>query len=103
MVSIADGGASGPDLNPTDNTATDTTPIANDPQADLQITKTDGQTSVHPGNVVTYTITVTNAGPNAVTGAAFTDNVPASLSGVSYTTAVLAGRCHADSGTGNNI
>src|SRR6185369_7877640 len=60
-VSIADGGDSGPDLNPANNTATDTTPIVNNPQADLRITKTDGKTSVQPGSVVSYTITVTNA------------------------------------------
>src|SRR5262249_18578355 len=75
-VTIGDGGDSGPDLNPADNTATDTTPIAVNPQADLQITKTDNLTAVTPGQTVTYTITVTNAGPNAVTGAAFTDTAP---------------------------
>src|SRR5204862_1149937 len=87
-VSIADGGTGGPDLNPANNSSTDATPILINPEADLQITKSDGVTSVTPGALVTYTVTVTNAGPNAVTGTAFTDNVPASLSGVSYTTAV---------------
>src|SRR5262249_50101294 len=74
-VSISDSGASGPDLNPANNTATDTTPIVIQPTADLQITKTDNVTTVTPGQTVTYTITITNAGPNAVTGAAFTDDV----------------------------
>src|SRR5262249_23123213 len=46
----------------------------------------------------------TNAGPNMVTGAAFTDNVPASLLGVSYTTTVSGGATLTPtSGTGNSI
>src|SRR4029453_10421910 len=102
--STPDGGARGPDLNPAKNTATDTTPIANNPQADLVITKTNGLTSVQPGSVVTYTITVPNAGPSAVTGAPFTDNVPPSLTGVSYTTAVSGGAAVTPvSGSGNGI
>jgi uncharacterized repeat protein (TIGR01451 family) len=108
-VTISDSGASGPDLNPANNTSTDTTPIANNPEADLQITKTDNLTTVTPGQVVTYTITVTNApipnvAPTAVTGASFSDPVPASLSGVSYTSVVSGGATATPaSGTGNNI
>ena len=60
-------------------------------------------TSVTPGTLVTYTITITNAGPN-VTGAAFTDNVPASLAGVTYTTTVSGGATVTPgSGSGNAI
>src|SRR5262249_9547538 len=73
-VSMAAGGESGAALNPANNTATDNTPITINPQANLQITKTNNLTTVQPGGVVTYIVTVTNAGPNAVTGAAFTDN-----------------------------
>src|SRR5262249_45480697 len=103
-VSIADSGSSGPDLNPGNNTATDTTPIANNPQADLQVTKTNNVTTVQPGHVATYTITATNTGPNAVTGASFTDNVPASLSRVNYTPAATGGATATPgSGTGNTI
>src|SRR5262249_457134 len=40
-VTINDGGDSGPDLDPNNNTATDTTPVFVQPEADLQITKTD--------------------------------------------------------------
>ena len=103
-VSIADGGTSGADLNPANNTATDTTPILITPEADLQITKSNSLTSVTPGSLVTYTVTITNAGPNAVTGAAFTDNVPASLTGVTYTTTVSGGATVTPgSGSGNAI
>jgi uncharacterized repeat protein (TIGR01451 family) len=72
--------------------------------ADLQITKTDNTTTINPGAVDTYTIRVTNAGPQAVTGASFSDPVPASLLGVSYTTSVSGGATATPaSGTGNNI
>ncbi len=57
------------EINPANNTATDTDTVSGTPQADLQVTVTDGQTSATPGGAVTYTIVVTNAGPNTVTGA----------------------------------
>jgi uncharacterized repeat protein (TIGR01451 family) len=70
--------------------------------ADLAITKTDGQTSVFVGDAVTYTIVVTNNGPNAVAGAAVTDVVPANLAGVTWTCVASAGAsCAAAGGTGN--
>jgi titin len=70
--------------------------------ADLSITKTDGQTSVVPGSQVTYTITVSNAGPSGVTGATVNDNFPASLSNVTWTCTASAGSsCGAATGSGN--
>lgn len=45
--------------------------------ADLAITKTDGVTTAVPGGSVTYTITASNAGPDAVTGATVADTFPA--------------------------
>lgn len=48
--------------------------------ADLSVSKTDGLSEVAPGEVVTYTIGVSNAGPSAVPGAGFSDPFPASLS-----------------------
>ncbi|WP_224372498.1 Ig-like domain-containing protein [Hyalangium versicolor] len=68
--------------------------------SDLGITVTDGVTSIIPGNTVTYTITVTNNGPNAVTGASVTDTFPAALTGVGWTCAPAAA-CTTTSGTGN--
>jgi len=71
-------------------------------QADLSITKDDGVASIHPGDVVHYTITVGDAGPGAVALAPVTDNVPAALTGATWTcTAPGGSACGAASGTGN--
>ncbi len=58
------------------NTATDTNTIL---VSDLSITKSDGVTTVAGGQTLTYTITVSNAGPGPVVGAAITDTPPASI------------------------
>lgn len=68
--------------------------------ANLGITITDGVTSVSPGQAVTYTIVVTNAGPNAATGAIVTDSMPAALTGVTWTCSPALS-CGAASGSGN--
>ncbi|MBK6798618.1 MAG: DUF11 domain-containing protein [Acidobacteria bacterium] len=73
------------DPNPGNNTATDTDTPA--PQADLSITKTDGQTTAVPGQTVTYTIVATNNGPSDVTNATVVDTLPATLSGATWTCA----------------
>jgi uncharacterized repeat protein (TIGR01451 family) len=67
------------------NTSTDDDPLV--PQADLQVTKSNGVNGLTPGTVVTYTIVVTNAGPSAVTGATVTDTLPVALTGASWTCA----------------
>ena len=60
-----------PDPTPGDNTATDIDPIVARP--DYVITKTDGVTSAKPGDTLTYTITVTNAGTRNGTGVMVSD------------------------------
>ena len=45
-------------------------------EADLQITKTDGETEAIPGLPVTYDIAVTNLGPSDVAGALVNDLLP---------------------------
>ncbi len=55
--------------------------------ANLSITKTNGVTTVHPGDAVSYSIVVSNAGPSAVAAAPVTDSVPASLTGVTWSCA----------------
>ncbi|MDG2382715.1 MAG: SdrD B-like domain-containing protein [Pirellulaceae bacterium] len=61
--------------------------FANLPSTDLSIVKTDGATSAIPGTEITYTITVENRGPMDVAGATVTDNFPATLENISYTSA----------------
>lgn len=76
--------------------------LANTPQTDLTITKTDGKTTVVPGSTNTYTIVVTNAGPNPVTGASVVDNFPSAFTGVSYTATATGGASgFAASGSGS--
>ncbi len=88
------------DTNPNNNSATDTdTPF---PISDLAITKTDGQTTVIPGNALTYTIVVTNNGPTFAAGATVVDNMPAAFLGAAWTVVYAgAGSSGPASGSGN--
>jgi large repetitive protein len=70
--------------------------------ADLSVTKTDAVDSVVAGLTDTYTITVANAGPSAVTGASVVDTFPTALTGVTWTCeATDGGTCAVASGAGN--
>lgn len=51
--------------------------------ADLSVTKTDSPDPVIAGNNLTYTITVTNNGPDAANAASWTDTLPAGTTFVS--------------------
>jgi uncharacterized repeat protein (TIGR01451 family) len=57
------------------------------PQADLQTTKTAMPTTATPGDVVTYTVTVTNDGPFPAASVHVTDEIPA---GTTFVTGSLA-------------
>jgi uncharacterized repeat protein (TIGR01451 family) len=91
------------DSNPANNTATDTDTI--NPNANLAITKTDGRANITAGSTVTYTIVVSNAGPDASNGSIVTDTVPATVTGVTWTCGTPTGgaTCGAASGSGNAI
>jgi len=78
-ASASDTGANGPDPSPDNNTATDPDSVTAAP--DLAITKTDGQTSVIPGQQLTYDLTITNNGDQGATGVFVTDTLP---SGVTF-------------------
>ena len=70
--------------------------------ADLSITKTDGVAGVTAGGPVAYTIVVSNSGPDPATGAAVVDNLPAALTGATWTCLATAGSsCGSPSGSGN--
>jgi uncharacterized repeat protein (TIGR01451 family) len=91
------------DSDTSDNTARDDDTI--NLNTNLSITKTDGLTTINPGATETYTITVTNNGPDVANGAIITDTVPASLSNITWTCVSLGGgaTCGAASGSGNAI
>ena len=88
------------DPTPGNNSATDTdTIVAN--QADVAITKTDGQASDIPGTSISYTIVASNAGPAAASSVAIADTFAATLTGVSWTCVGAGGGTCAANGTGN--
>ncbi len=88
------------DPTPGNNSATDTDTLT--PQGDLSITKTDGATTEIPGTTVTYTITVSNAGPSTATGATVADTFPATITGVAFTSMASGGATgNTAAGSGN--
>ena len=86
------------------NTAAGSATLTVNPLADLGITKL-GPASVATGAAVNYTITVTNAGPDAANGATFADTVPAGISSVSALCTGAAGgaACGAMNVVGNSV
>ncbi|MGN8551424.1 UNVERIFIED_CONTAM: GEVED domain-containing protein [Microbacterium sp. SLM126] len=75
--------------------------VAIAPAADLAVTKTDGRTLYGAGTSTVYTVTVTNNGPSAVTGATVSDPLPSGITTSSWTCSTTAGgSCGASSGTG---
>ncbi len=80
-----------------------TTPVAT--RVNLGVTKSDGVTLVTAGNTTTYTMLVSNTGPQAAINATVTDNLSAAISGATWTCSVagqsVAAACGALSGSGN--
>lgn len=71
------------------------------PGADLQISKSDGQTLVQPGQALLYDIYVANAGPSAVSGARVQDTPPATLGNAIWScTPILLAQCGSSAGVG---
>ena len=73
-ASVADDGTRGPDPTPGDNTDTDVDVL--DATPDLVLSKDDGKTYVSPGELVTYTVTISNVGSLGATGVQITDTLP---------------------------
>src|SRR5204863_374648 len=85
------------------NSSTDTdTPTL---VSDLAISKTDDSATYTPGTTVTYTITVTNNGPSDAVSASVADSIPATLTGVTWTstTTGTASVTSGASGSGNSL
>ena len=70
------------DPTPGDNTAS---AVVNVPDADLEVTKTVNTATPTLNGAATFTVTVTNHGPNAATGVSVADTLPAGLTLVSAT------------------
>jgi uncharacterized repeat protein (TIGR01451 family) len=88
------------DSDPADNSATDVDAVL--AVADLSISKTDGRTDALPGDTVTYTIDIANAGPSQALGALVRDTIPAELSAATWTCLATAGSsCGATAGSGD--
>ncbi len=72
-----------PDPNPSNDSDTDVNTLA--PETDLAITLGNGTAAVVLGDLVTYTIVVSNPGPSVVPAAVVSDVFPTELTGVSWT------------------
>lgn len=70
------------DPDPTNNVATEITAV--NTSADLSVTKVSSPNPVLSGNVLTYTIVVSNAGPDTAQNVTLTDTVPSELTGVQF-------------------
>ncbi|MFI6324752.1 DUF6923 family protein [Nonomuraea sp. NPDC050556] len=71
--------------------------------ANLKVTKS-GWSRIGAGSAQSYRLTVTNAGPSAVTAAKLTDTVAAEYTGVSWSCAATGGAaCATSSGSGNAL
>ena len=88
------------DPTPGNDSATDSDTVLT-PNVDLSISKDDGVTSAVPGQVLTYTIEVTQAGPSDAPSSVVTDGFPAGLSSISWTCAASAGSVCTAAGTGD--
>jgi uncharacterized repeat protein (TIGR01451 family)/MYXO-CTERM domain-containing protein len=76
-VSIADDGANGADPDLSNNTHTETTPVAGPGAApDLAVVKDDGGTTAQPGDIVLYGLGFENLGRRGASGVLVTETVP---------------------------
>jgi uncharacterized repeat protein (TIGR01451 family) len=103
------GTVTGNDVNPPGTQVTDSDPanyfgVPSGPTVDLAVTKTDGRTTYTPGTAISYTITVTNAGPSIAAGFSIADNVPAAITGVTAGCSVTGtGNCGTNGSVGNSV
>ncbi|MDX1582793.1 MAG: IPTL-CTERM sorting domain-containing protein [Thermoanaerobaculia bacterium] len=84
ITNTANVSANESDPNTANNSASETTTVSA-PQADLSITKTDSPDPVTSGSTLTYTLQVTNNGPDSAAGVVVTDTLPSSVTFQSVT------------------
>jgi uncharacterized repeat protein (TIGR01451 family) len=90
-----------PDSNLANNQASASTTVLGIPYADVSVTKTDNGAIALWNRYLTYVFTVSNGGPNSVSGATVTDTFHASLTGVTWTCTASVGSSCAPSGAGH--
>lgn len=74
-----------PDPNPNNNTSTVVTEVTAVPgEADISVVKTASPNPVVPGGMLTFTLVVSNAGPNAAQNVIVSDNVSPSIIGSEF-------------------
>ncbi|MFP4395893.1 MAG: pre-peptidase C-terminal domain-containing protein, partial [Anaerolineales bacterium] len=71
------------DPNPNDNEDDDSNTSRH--KADLALTKTSAPNPAIPGEAITYTLVVANAGPNAISAITLTDDLPDAIQSPNYT------------------
>ncbi len=82
-------------ISPTD------TPITPTLSADLQITKTDNTPYYEASGSMTYTIVVSNNGPDEVNSATVIDNFPSQVSSATWDCTATGTTCNTAKGSGN--
>ena len=90
------GSLTDPDVG--DNSATDNDTVL-EPEADIEVTKTDGLTTVVPGESLVYTIVATNIGPSDDPAVSLNDTLPADLN--CTFTSLAAGGASGNTAAGN--
>ena len=86
------------DPNPSNNSATDTTPLA--PQVTLAVVKTDGSLTYTPGGIATYTVTITDTGASDAANVTVSDSLPPGVTLTANVTCVANGSASCGSVTG---
>ena len=81
--------ANASDTNLSNNTGSATVVIG--PSADLAATKVAGTPTLAVRQTTTFTLTFTNTGPSAVTGARITDTLPSSMGTLTFVSASVSG------------
>ena len=77
-ATVTDDGSNGADLDPADNQATTTTAV--DASPELRLTKSAPVTSVNAGELLLFTLTLTNVGSRDARAVVLSDTVPAATS-----------------------
>jgi uncharacterized repeat protein (TIGR01451 family) len=91
LTNTAVASSSTTDPNPANNSGTTTTSVASPPpSADLSLSKTASQNPVSTGNNLTYTLVMSNGGPDAASSVLVSDPLPPQTTFVSCTASCTA-------------